>query len=253
MKQYDFVKDPEKNGDDAIVVAHSPKRKLDLGWRLFCLLLALIFWIYVFNMHETDTSDTVTLKIDLVGVDALSANDDMMVYGMTKKTVVVTVKGTNRDLKEYSDADYKATVDVSNISTTGEHVLKINIKTPENTTIRFESSDPANVSIWADKKISSDILLKAVVVGAENKDHFDADASEKTIKVEGPKEVIDRISVAMIEVGGNLMNGQVINGVSVKFYDAMHKEIDSKDSLTYSAENLSVSISAITPDLEEEQ
>ncbi len=252
MKQYDFVKDPEKSGDEAIVVAHSPKRKLDIGLSIICLLIAFVIWIYIVNIHDTDTTDTVTLKIDLVGVDALSAKDNMMVYGMNKKTVIVTVKGTNRDLKEFSDSEYRATVDVSNISTTGEHVLDIVVKTPDNSTISFVSAEPKNISIWSDKKISQDIPLEAVVVGAENKDHFTAKTSEASIKVEGPKSVLERISVAVIEVGGNLLNGQVLNDVTVKFYDAMHKELDTKDALTYSADGLSVTISAITPDLEEE-
>lgn len=252
MKQYDFIKDPEKEGDEAITVDHTPKRKLDIGARFICLVIALFIWIYMVNIHDTDTTEMLTLKIDVVGVDALSANDDMMVYDMNKKTVNITVKGTNRDLKQYSDSEYKATVDVSKISTTGEHILDIVVKTPDNSTISFVSADPANVSVWSDYKISKDIPVEALVIGAENHKNFTATPSISLLKIEGPKGVLEMISVAVIEVGGNLLNGQIREDVTVKFYDALHKEIDSKGSLTYSTEGLSVSISAITPELEEE-
>ncbi len=228
------------------------RKKLDLGARLVCLLIALIIWIYMVNFHDTDSMETLTLKIDVVGVDALSAHDDMMVYDMDKKTVSITVKGTNRDLKEFSDLEYKASIDVSKISTIGEHKLEVVVKTPDNSTITLVSADPATVSLWADRKTSREIPVDTVIVGVLNQMSFMATASIDEIKVEGPRIIIDRISVAVIEVGGNLTDGQVREDVKIKFYDAMQQEIGSVGALSYSMEGVSVTVSAVVNESETE-
>lgn len=228
------------------------RKKLDLGARLVCLLIALIIWIYMVNFHDADSMETLTLKIDVVGVDALSAHDDMMVYGMDKKTVNIVVKGTNRDLKEFSDSEYKASIDVSKIITTGEHKLEVVVKTPDNSTITLVSADPALVSLMADHRFAKAIPVETVIVGVHEQMSYKATASIDEIKVEGPRSILDRISIAVIEVGGNLADGQVREDVKIKFYDAMQQEISSMGALTYSSEGVFVKVSAVVDEAETE-
>lgn len=228
------------------------RKKLDLGARLVCLLIALIIWIYMVNFHDADSMETLTLKIDVVGVDALSAHDDMMVYGMDKKTVNIVVKGTNRDLKEFSDSEYKASIDVSKIITTGEHKLEVVVKTPDNSTITLVSADPALVSLMADHRFGKAIPVETVIVGVHEQMSYKATASIDEIKVEGPRSILDRISIAVIEVGGNLADGQVREDVKIKFYDAMQQEISSMGALTYSSEGVFVKVSAVVDEAETE-
>ena len=250
MKQYDFVKDPEKKGDEAITVSHSPKRRLDIGARLLCFLIAVGVWIYISNIHDTGTQEILTLKIEVVGAEELIDNDNMMIYDMSKKTVNITVKGTNRDLKKYSDSDYKATVDASKITNVGEQILTVSVKVPENSSIEFVSSDPPSILLWSDYMMSKDIPVEAVLIGGENQAKYSVAPSVSSLNIQGPKGIVDRIGIVVFEIGGVVMNGQVIEDISVRFYDALHKEIDSKGALTYSTEGMSVIVSEKVPELD---
>ena len=241
--------DIERDMDGAYETVGMPKkqkkRKLDIGARIVCLLIAFVIWIYMVNIHDTDTVETITLKIDVLGENALSANGDMMVYGMDKKTVVITVKGANRDLKEYSDTEYRATIDVSKISTTGPHTVDIVVKTPENSTITFVSAEPASVALIADYRVTRDIPIETEIIGADNKFVYTAECSHNVVNLSGPQGLIDRISVAVVEVGGNLSDGINKDVTTFKFYDVRHNLVDVKSDVSYSTEGITVTISEI--------
>ena len=151
MKQFDFMKDPDASGADSITVEHTPKRKLNLFPRLVCLFTALVIWIYMVNVNDPDMTETMTLTIELKGVETLE-EAGMMVYGLSERTVTVTVKGTNRDLKQFTEADYKATVEVGGINEVKDNIqLPINIIVPENSNISLEQP-PANLIAFSDKR-----------------------------------------------------------------------------------------------------
>ena len=242
MKHYEFMKDPDKDGNEAISVEHTRKRKHDIGPKIVCLLIAIIIWVYMINMHDTDTTETLTLKIDVVGVDILSAEKDgMAVYAMDKKTVNITVKGTNRDLKKFADTDYRATIDVSQIKNVGEHSIPVVIKTPENSTIALVIAEPSSVSLYSDIETKVIVPLEAVLHGAENQ-KYAAEISQDYIEVKGPKSVVEKFSRAVAEFSGSLSTGQAYPVSTVRFYDALQNEPDSKfsGSLVYSVADITV-------------
>ena len=45
MKHYEFMKDPDKEGSEAVSVEHTRKRKHDIGPKIVCLLIAIIIWV----------------------------------------------------------------------------------------------------------------------------------------------------------------------------------------------------------------
>lgn len=242
MKHYEFMKDPDREGNEAISVEHTRKRKHDIGPKIVCLLIAIVIWVYMINMHDTDTTETLTLKIDVVGSDVLSAEKDgMAVYAMDKKTVNITVKGTNRDLKKFADTDYRATIDVSQIKTIGEHSIPVVIKTPENSTITLVISEPSSVMLYSDYESTVTVPLEAVFHGTENQ-KYDAIISQNYIEVKGPKSVVEKFSRAVAEFSGSLSTGQAYPVSTVRFYDALQNEPNSlfSGSLVYAVAGITV-------------
>ena len=71
MKQYQFMKDTDDNGNETVNVTYKPKRRLDLFARLACLLVALVIWLGMVNINETDVTETMVLKIEYVGLEDL--------------------------------------------------------------------------------------------------------------------------------------------------------------------------------------
>ena len=247
MKQFDFLKAPYKKGDKAISVASNIRKKLDLIPRIICFLIALVVWIYVFNLNDTDITSTMTLEVKVVGVDALT-DSGMMMYGMEKTNVTVTVKGSNRDLKKYSEADYSAYVDVSSLQTAGKHSLPITVKTPTGSSISTTSQEPANVSLFADfyttKELPLNVFEKYVKISAYD---YSIEKSSDTILVKGPKSVVDKMSYAGYTIEGEISLSKTISGFNVGLFDRNGDYIAfDPGTLSYSTDDLTINVNVTT-------
>ena len=203
MKQYDFMSDVDENGKEVVSVASAPKRKKIEFWpMLICFLIALMIWLYMVNLNDTSVTSTITIPIEVVGVDEIRAKNNLMLYGIDKTEIVITVKGSNRDLKRYTKDDYHAVVDVSEISTTGKHSLAVDITTPSATTITVDVADPTTISFFTDvsmtKQVPFDYLRGNWITNPNYT--YTVEKSTDFVEISGPKNIIDGIEAAKFRI-----------------------------------------------------
>ncbi len=251
MRQYEFMKETDENGKDSVNVSYKPKRKLDLFPRIVCLFIALIIWLWMVNFNDTDVTETMVLKINYIGLEALE-DRDMMIYGMDKSEITVTVKGSNRDIRKHDADKYSAVVDVTGVDETGSHTLPLTVKIPEDINVTVES-DPLNISLMADlrseKEVEFDVLVTpAPDSGLVKYSYLSYVEPEITyIKVVGPKSVVDQISSARFNVNGNFVstNDQMqFSDFPLIFLDKNLSEIDTLGTLNYSTDDIFVNVMA---------
>ena len=215
MKQYDFMKNPDAGAGEQITVEHTPKRKLDLFPRIVCLLVAIGIWIFMVNMNDPNSSETMTLKLSIVGASDLAAEDGtpLTVLNMDKTEVTIKVKGTNRDLKSFTAGDYRAVVDISGIKKSGDVTIPVKITTPANSSIKLDTQDIADVTVTLDLLVAKEIpLLVDFATDSQPQEGFEygisvdvdgidiSEVTSKTITIKGPKSVVDRITSATYSV-----------------------------------------------------
>lgn len=245
MKQFDFIKDPEKGGDDSVSLEHTPKRKLDLGPRLVCLVIAVFIWIYMVNLNDTDVTSTLTLKIDVVGTEALRSDDNMLIYGMDKNTVTITVKGSNRDLKKYTEVDYRATVDVSGIGKAGKHTLPVDIKTPSGSSITLVNSESPSVTLYSDINMTKSVafeVAEGTVIKAPAYT-YGIEKSSDFVEISGPQSIIEIIETAMYRIEGEFYSSKSFSGFSLLFADKNGDYVVSDYGvISYSTNDLTVKV-----------
>ena len=224
MKRYDFIKETDENGNETIKVSDKRRRKLDLFPRLICLLIAAVIWLWMVNFNDTDIAETMVLDIKIVGLDTLEDNG-MMIYGLDKKEITVTVTGSNRDLKKYGKDQYKVTVDVSGIREVGQHTLPLSIITPDGSSLTLSESEIPNVSFYADEigiytvpltVVTPDILEKGNV-----KYSYECEfVGEITVK--GAKSQLKHVVSARFNVDGSFAqyeDSKTFSGFMPTFYD----------------------------------
>ena len=211
MKRFNFMKNSE--GGEPITVGRTGKKKLDLFPRIVCFLVAVVVWLFMVNMNDPNSTETMTLKLSVVGELVTADGSALTVVSMDKSEVTITVKGTNRDLKHFTKGDYRAIVDVSDIEKTGEITLPVQITTPANSSIKLESQDVINVTLSVDLLVEKEIPLSVMfdensqrVEDYEYKVLVDVDGVEIDtlesimIKIKGAKSVVDRITAATYTV-----------------------------------------------------
>ena len=272
MKKLDFVYDPDKTGDDAVTVSDKKRRKkFDIFPKLMCLLIAIVVWLWMVNLNDTEATETKVLKIDYIGMHEV-ADGYVMFYDMDKTEITVTIKGSNRDLKKYGDSEYSATVDVSGL--TAENIipgdkitLPINVKVPDDSSLKIAESNSLNVSVYADIYVSKEVQFEVMV----EKDSDDTNTYEKLIAIDGdienqnvitisgPSKIVGLISRARYTINSNLLTRPVIGGFLDKkefkgsesrfpltFMDDDYSVVNETSGLIdYSTENIGVLVNVI--------
>lgn len=243
MKQFDFMRDPDKEGADSVFVGNRPKRRLNLFPLVVCFFIAIAIWIYMVNINDNDVTATVTIPIKIEGADDLQKDKNLMVYGFDKDTVTVSIKGTNRDLKKYTDSDYAAYVDVSGVSESGRHTLPVYIITPEGSSITVAGNEQININLYSDEMLVKSVDFEAiwgdiVTVSTYN---YSLELSHNSVEVSGPRSLVEIISKAQYKVDGELFSSKSFSGFDIKFYDANGNAVDfEKNIMSYSTNDMTV-------------
>lgn len=247
MKQYDFVSDVDENGKESISVAFAPKRKkIDVVPMIICFFIALLIWIYMINLNDTGMTATMTIPVTIEGVDELRANENMMIYGVDKTDVVITVKGSNRDLKKYTKADYRASVNVSDIDESGRHSLPINIIVPDGSTVTVDIASPAAITLYTDisetKVVPFDYIRGNWITNPSYE--YSIEKSTDYIEITGPKMILDTIEGAKFRLPDERYdNSRSFSGFQLSFNDKNGDYISYDNSaITYSTSSVFVKV-----------
>lgn len=248
MRQNDFIRERNENGEEIITVANHSKYKLDLWPRLTCLLLALIFWLYVVNINDTDVSATITVKLDISGVGELTENTGLLVYGMQKTEVTLVVKGSNRDIKKYSNADYGAFLDVSSINSSGKHTVEVKPVIPPGSSLSVVTVEPQNITLYADERVSKVIPLNVITgnITTVSAYEYTITKSADNMQISGPKSIVDNISSALYRLEGEFYSSKSFTGFSVDFLDSNGDYVMHDNSgITYSTADITVRMNVV--------
>ena len=252
MKQCEFIKDTDENGNTSVSVSSKRRRRLDLIPRLICLFVALIIWLWMVNINDTDVTETMILKIEYAGLDMLEKGG-MMIYGMDKNEISVTVKGSNRDIKKHDAANYKAVVDVTSIKETGKYTLPLTVKTPDDVNVTVDSA-PLNLSLMVDVSHTKNVPFEVYVTPAPDsgllKYSYESIITDevKEISITGPKSILDTIGSARFNVNGNFVSSSdemTFSDFPLSFMDKNLNEVDTGNAVEYTTEDIEVNVKAI--------
>jgi hypothetical protein len=201
------------------------------------------------NLNDTDVSTTITLKINIEGIDALRAQENMVVYGLDRSMVTITVKGSNRDLKKYSDTDYVATVDVSNLDKDGKHTLPITITPPHGSNISVSAMDVKNVNLYSDYVMTKSVRFNVLRGDMTTVTTYTYDIVQSAyyVDVTGPRAMVDVIDSAQYYVEGEFYSSKSFSGFAVRFCDKNGDYVSfENDAVSYSTSDITVKVDVRT-------
>ena len=248
MKQHDFIKDSDSN---EIIISDVKKRKLDIVPRLICLAFAIIVWIYFVNINDSSITATFKVKLDVSGTDTLKNNSGQIMYGLETQEVTITVKGTNRDLKKYSQTDYSASIDVGSITSSGKHSMEIVPVLPGNSALSLSvvSVEPQNITFYTDLEETKTVKFEAVKAGEVTTPYeLSVKMNKTSIDITGPKSILDKIETAKYSIsGGDYHTTTKFSGFKLSFFDINNDSVAYDDkTISYSTDNVIVELAVTT-------
>ena len=174
---------------------------------LLSFFIALGLWLYVVTVVSPNSDKHYyNIPVSLQN-ESLLQDRGLMITDMDVSDVSLHLEGNRTDLNNLNSANISIDVDASRIYEAGTHNLSYSITYPGDipgSAITVLSQNPGTVTVVVAERISKSVPVEIQYIGSLSEDYM-ADKENKvldyeSVTVTGPKDVIDSIAMAYIQV-----------------------------------------------------
>lgn len=203
--------DTVENGTDESGIApekpneNGKKRRTNLNnlWpKIICVLAAVLVWFYVSGDKSINyEKEFYSIPVSFDSLETV-INRNMGIVSGADSVVNVTVSGTRSDVNRIKVDDLRASCDLSEVTEPGQYSIPILCDSPGGTAVI--SVIPSTVTVYVDESIEKSVPVEArLVKGGTVNLNYRIDKLEPavdTVTITGPKEEIDKIEKAVVDV-----------------------------------------------------
>lgn len=178
---------------------------------LLSFVVALGLWLYVISTVSPESEQTYTgIPVIFENESALMDRDLMVVSGQNS-TVSVRLNGNRIDLDQLNASNLSASVDLSNITEPGHYEREYRVSYPSGmNSVSVVKRVTATVSLDVAEYATKEVPVRLVYSGALKSglvlDEDKTTMSAETVTVAGPKDEVDQISHAGLEIDRTNLN-----------------------------------------------
>ena len=203
---------------------------------LFSVAVAFTLWLYVITTVSPDSTKEI-LGVDVVlDGESILAEKNLMLVSDTVPTIRVNLEGNRSDLVNVEADDLIVVADLAKIKSAGTHQLTYDISVSGNGVVQVLSSQPEKVSVQVVEKLSTKVPVKILYTGSVPEgylmDRENAVLSVDEVSVEGPKDVVERISYAAVEINCDGRTETIVESQRFKLCDEAGNPLDVSKVLT---------------------
>lgn len=223
-----------------------PKKNRKVFNIILAVILAVGVWLYVINVENpTGTIPIRDIPVSLVGEEDLAARG-LMVTDQSEDSVSLKLSGRRKTLMKLTRKNITLELDVSTITSEGEHTLSCRASFPNNI-----GTDNVSVSDWEDLRVTvtvekqetKEIPVRGEFIGTEAENCLAGAVSTdpETLTLTGPAEALDGVSYALASVGGKELSDTITESASVVLMGPDSKPA-SRKNITLDKENVAVTV-----------
>lgn len=209
--------------------------KRDLLYMAISLFFAVVLWIYVLNA-ENPSREKIVRQVQIVfsGEDKLSSNQNLMIKGdraeyPSEATVVVSVPASK--YADVTNETVKATIDLSQITESGEHTVDISAAVSGVSGVSILSVSPSKVTIEVDEIRQRNIPIEIQFEGEVPQGYWfsGTTVTPSTLTLSGPYSELSQIDKAVCKIDRSILTQSLYDSMSVTLFDAEGQVIDGSD------------------------
>lgn len=223
------------------------KSKILYGALAFVLSFAL--WLYVVTVVSPESEDIYYDVPIVLDGESLLADRGLMLVSGAEQTVTLKLEGNRSDLTKLNKSNITLLVDISGITTAGEHMLSFTPSYPgivQSGTLTVLDSNPKLITVVVAERETKNIPIRLTYTGqvAENYivDKQNAKLDNTTVQISGPKELIDQIDHAQINVDLTDKNATVSEYFRYTLCDAAGEPVQDVRNVTTNLEKIKVTV-----------
>lgn len=205
-----------------------------LGSILLSFLVAIGLWTYVINNVSTEQERTYNnVQVNLEGESVLRERN-LMIISDTDLSVKVELKGSRKDLNNINSSNLTLTANLDGIYDPGEHQLGYSVGTPGNVpagAVTVMNKEPSTVTVIVAERISRSIPVRVEYTGEAAEgfiaDKPQAELDNQEVTITGPKEVVELIDHAYINVDCAGRTETITESYRFELRDAEENPVDA--------------------------
>lgn len=183
--------------------------KKKLLYLLLSVVLAFSLWMYVVTVVSPESEDTFYDVPVVLKNEDLLRNKELMLILEETPTVDLKLTGNRSDLVRLNKSNITVMADLSRIYEPGTYELNYDVSYPADVgggAIGLLSKTPSEIKLTVERRITDKAVpLEVLQTGTVPADCIvqDTTLSSQQVLISGPKSVVDRITVATVDVNMN--------------------------------------------------
>ena len=190
------------------------------------ILLAIAFWLYVRAENDIPVQNVVRgIPIQIMSEDVLEARG-LMVSEVNPDTINITFEGSSSVVPRLNRNNVTVTVDVSRITSEGEHDLTYTVNMPTNLNTTGGSgitrtSDVTSITVTVVPLYTREIPIEGTFVGdvAEGYQAGELEITPETVIISGEESAVNQGARAVVEVGGDSLTSTYTGELPITLLD----------------------------------
>ena len=190
------------------------------------ILLAIAFWLYVRAENDIPVQNVVRgIPIQIMSEDVLEARG-LMVSEVNPDTINITFEGSSSVVPRLNRNNVTVTVDVSRITSEGEHDLTYTVNMPTNLNTTGGSgitrtSDVTSITVTVVPLYTREIPIEGTFVGdvAEGYQAGELEITPETVIISGEESAVNQVARAVVEVGGDSLTSTYTGELPITLLD----------------------------------
>ncbi len=212
----------------------------------FSILASVTIWLYISYVEDPDVSVPIKgIKVEFLNGDYVTERG-LVITNIETSTLTLSFKGKRNTVSKLSPANVTATVDLSEIKSTGVYQLDYHIVYPIdiNSSSATISSRSVNfIQVTVDNLVRKDVPVYGSFDGsvAEGYQAEPLELAPSVITVSGPQETINKIASAWVYVSRENLAKTMEDNLPFKLMDEDGNQITS-DKLIFSQDTIHVTV-----------
>jgi len=197
---------------------------------LFSITIAFTLWLYVITVVSPESTEEYhNVPIAFSGESVLTEKG-LMLIAETSPSAKVTLFGNRSDLVNINAGNLTLVADLSKISEPGEHKLSYTVTPPGNMSVSVENREPKTISVRVVEKLTAKVPVQINYTGTLPENYIMDKGSEylsaTEVTVTGPREVVEQIAQAVVEINCDGRTETVAEDLRYKLCDEAGEPLD---------------------------
>lgn len=198
---------------------------------LLALAIAFALWVYVITVVSPESEDTFYNVPVVLNNESVLNDNGLMVVSNGEPKIALKLKGNRSDLNSLKSSDITVIADLSRIDGPGEKQLNYSVSYPGSMSFEILNQEPQEITLtiaeWATKEVDVNVVYQGSTPPEYIADTDGVELDYQKITVTGPKEVVDEITQAVIDVNLENVTQTITQSYAVTLCDEEGQPVDA--------------------------